>query len=100
MFQNLFNINKPKRIYFPGQRKNAIYNKIKTLIKPFYKKYRLIKSISVFISTQNKQLIIAPQYIDKRGLIIEQEKCFTYDLPIEYFNLNRELRKCLDLFHY
>lgn len=32
MFDNLFNRNKPKRIYFPGQRKEAILSKINSVI--------------------------------------------------------------------
>lgn len=68
--------------------------------KLFKKEKKLAKSVSIFISAEKQQLIIAPQYLDNRGLYIEQKQCFTYPFPINSRQLGNELTNALNMFHY
>lgn len=64
------------------------------------KSKRLVKSSLIYISNSKKELIIAPQFKDKSGVLIEQEECFVYEYPIDHVKLGYELFRCLNLFFY
>ncbi|PXV59456.1 hypothetical protein CLV62_13528 [Dysgonomonas alginatilytica] len=91
-------------MYFPGQKRETVFTKlfrkVKALAESFSRRYKLTKSVHIYISGQKEQLIIAPQYVDKSGLIIEQEECFVYEYPVNSTKLGEELFRCINLFYY
>lgn len=64
----------------------------------FFKKKKLIKYASVYISNKYEQIIIAPRYINKAGVIYEQENCRIVDIGISTLELGIEVIKCMNLF--
>jgi len=63
-----------------------------------FKKKKLVKRCSVYISEQHQQIIIAPSHINKAGIIYEQEICKTLPKSASFTELGTEVIECLNLF--
>ncbi|HWZ03653.1 MAG TPA: hypothetical protein VNX40_08560 [Mucilaginibacter sp.] len=58
----------------------------------------VIKLVSLYISDQEKQVIIAPNYKNDAGIYYEQETCTIVNYPLDYSLLGEEIIKNFDLF--
>jgi len=63
-----------------------------------FKKKKLAKHCSIYISDKHEQLIIAPRYINKAGIIYEQENCRIMPKSISAEELGREVIECMNMF--
>jgi hypothetical protein len=63
-----------------------------------FKKKKLAKHTSVYISDKYGQIIIAPRHINKSGVLYEQEICRTVGKSISTFELGTEVIESMNLF--
>lgn len=63
-----------------------------------FKKKKLTKHCSVYISDKHEEIIIAPFHINKAGIKYEQENCRTMSKSINVEELGREVIECMNLF--
>lgn len=64
----------------------------------FFKKKKLAKRVSVYISEKYDQIIIAPRHINKAGIIYEQENCKTTTRAISAEELGTVVMESMNLF--
>ncbi len=57
-----------------------------------FKKKKLAKHCSVYISDKHEQIIIAPGHVNKAGIIFEQENCKTLS-TISFYADKEEIGK-------
>ena len=65
-----------------------------------FKKHKLIKSATVYISPGYNRIIIAPKHINQDGIQYEQDACFVYELNVNEEKLGTEIINCLNLYSY
>ena len=64
----------------------------------FFKKKKLAKHCSVYISEQHEQIIIAPRHVNKAGIIYEQENCNTLPKSTSFSELGIQIIDSMNLF--
>lgn len=64
----------------------------------FFQKKKLAKRVAVYISDKYEQIIIAPQYINKAGIIYEEEECRVTINSISTIELGTAIIECMNLF--
>lgn len=63
-----------------------------------FRKKKLAKHCSVYISDKHDQIIIAPRHINKAGIIYEQENCKTLSKSTSFSELGTEIIDSMNLF--
>ena len=63
-----------------------------------FRKKKLAKHCSVYISDKHEQIIIAPQLVNKAGIIYEQENCRTMPKSAIFSELGTEIIDSMNLF--
>ncbi len=63
-----------------------------------FRKKKLAKHCSVYISDKHEQIIIAPRHINKAGIIYEQENCKTLSKSTSYNELGTQIIDSMNLF--
>jgi hypothetical protein len=64
----------------------------------FFKKKKLAKHCSVYISDKREQIIIAPRHVNKAGIIYEQENCRSMPKSTSFTELGTEIIDSMNLF--
>ena len=63
-----------------------------------FKKKKLAKRCSVYISDKHEQIIIAARHVNKSGVLYEQEYCRTLPISIGFSELGTEVIESMNLF--
>lgn len=63
-----------------------------------FKKKKLAKHCSVYISDKHKQIIVTPRHINKAGIIYEQDNCKTLPISANFSELGTLIVDNLNLF--
>lgn len=63
-----------------------------------FKKKKLAKRCSVYISDKHGEVIIAPQHVNNAGIFYEQENCRVISKPFDTEELGRVVMECMDMF--
>lgn len=63
-----------------------------------FKRKKLTKHCSVYISDRHEQIIITPQHVNKAGIIYEQQNCLTKSKSISFQELGTEVIESMNLF--
>ena len=65
-----------------------------------FKKKKLAKHTSVYISDKYEQIIIAPRHVNNAGIIYEQENCKTINKSSSVLELGTEVIESMNLFSF
>lgn len=65
-----------------------------------FKKKKLTKHCSIYISDKHEEIIIAPFYINKAGIKYEQKICRTIPKSISVEELGLEVIECMNMFSF